>query len=245
MSAAWPATAVVTGASRGLGAELAALLAEAGTDLVVTARGGDALDRVAADLRRHGVRVTPVAGDVADPRHRAAVVEAAGPRLDLLVHNASTLGPSPLPRLLDVPAATLDGVMRTNLSAPLALTAALETPLRAGRGWVVHVSSDAAHGAWPGWGVYGASKLAFEATARTLAAEEPELTPVIVDPGDLRTAMHQAAFPGEDISDRPLPEATRPFWQWLLAQEPASVRGRRFAAQSEVWELAPGTVDAS
>jgi NAD(P)-dependent dehydrogenase (short-subunit alcohol dehydrogenase family) len=245
VSAAWPATAVVTGASRGLGAEVAGLLAEAGTDLVVTARGGDALARVAERLRRHGGRVAAIAGDVADPRHRAAVAEAAGDRLDLLVHNASTLGPSPLPRLLDVAPATFEAVMRTNLTAPLALTAALRGALHAGRGWVVHLSSDAAHGGWPGWGAYGASKVAFELAARTLAAEEPELAPVIVDPGDLRTAMHQAAFPGEDISDRPPPEVTRPFWHWLLAQEPSAVRGRRYAAQGEAWELAPGAAGAA
>lgn len=237
----WPRTAVVTGASRGLGEELATLLAQAGTRLILTARGGDALGSVADRLRRAGGDVTAVVGDVADAAHRARVAGAVEAtldgRLDLLVHNASALGPSPLPHLLDVEPEVLEQVFRVNVAAPLALTRAVRPALEAGDGRLVHVSSDAAHGGWPGWGAYGMSKLAFELAARTLAEEAPALAPVIVDPGDLRTEMHQAAFPGEDISDRPLPEATRPFWHWLLAQEPVAVRGRRFAAQGEAWEL--------
>jgi NAD(P)-dependent dehydrogenase (short-subunit alcohol dehydrogenase family) len=238
----WPRTAVVTGASRGLGEELATLLAQSGTRLILTARGGDALDSVADRLRRDGGDVAAVPGDVADAGHRARVADAVRDgfdgRLDLLVHNASALGPSPLPHLLDVEPEVLERLFRVNVAAPLALSRALRSSLEAGDGRLVHVSSDAAHGGWPGWGPYGMTKLAFELAARTLAEEAPALAPVIVDPGDLRTAMHQAAFPGEDISDRPLPEVTRPFWHWLLAQDPAAVRGRRFAAQGEAWELA-------
>lgn len=238
----WPRTAIVTGASRGLGEELGSLLARAGTRLILTARGDEALAAVADRLRRDGGDVATVPGDVADAAHRArvaAAVEATfDARLDLLVHNASSLGPSPLPHLLDVEPEVLEQVFRVNVAAPLALTRALRPALEAGDGRLVHVSSDAAHGAWPGWGAYGMTKLAFELAARTLAEEAPALAPVIVDPGDLRTVMHQAAFPGEDISDRPLPEVTGPFWHWLLAQDPAAVRGRRFAAQGEAWELA-------
>ena len=234
----WPRSAVVTGASRGLGAELAALLAENGTRLIVTARGRDALEATVERLRATGADVTAVHGDVADPAHRSAVARLVGGRLDLLVHNASALGPSPLPPLLEVEPATIESVFRVNVVAPLALTQVVRAALEAGDGRVVHVSSDAAHGGWPGWGVYGMSKLAFEHAAHTVTAEAPALAPVIVDPGDLRTAMHQAAFPGEDIADRPLPEVTRPFWHWLFAQEPAAVRGRRLSAQADVWETA-------
>lgn len=232
----WPRTALVTGASRGLGLEVAGLLAESGSRLIVTARGREALETSVERLRAGGADVTAVPGDVADPDHRAELARAVGDRLDVLVHNASSLGPSPLPALLEVEPATLEAVFRVNVVAPLALTRILRTPLEAGDGRVVHVSSDAAHGGWPGWGVYGMSKLAFELAAHTLAAEAPKLAPLIVDPGDLRTAMHQAAFPDDDISDRPLPEVTRPFWHWLFAQDPTSVRGRRYSAQSDVWE---------
>lgn len=231
----WPRHALITGASRGLGLELATLLAEAGTRLIVTARGDAALNAAAQRLRRHGADVTAIAGDVADVAHHVRLAEVAGDRLDLLVHNASALGPSPLPHLLEVETETLERVWRTNVAGPLALTRTLRPALTAGRGLLVHLGSDAAHGGWPGWGVYGAAKAAFELAARTLAAEAPELVPVIVDPGDLRTDMHQAAFPDEDISDRPLPEITRPFWHWLMAQEDAAIRGRRFEAQGAVW----------
>lgn len=234
---------LVTGASRGLGAMLAGRLADDGAELVLTARGGGALDEVAHALRSRGARVTAVAGDVADEEHRRQLVHAVGSRLDVLVHNASTLGPSPLPPLLTVDPGVVRRVMEINLVAPLALTRALRPALTAGDGLVIHVSSDAAHGAYAGWGVYGMSKIALELAARTLAAEEPDLVPVIVDPGDLRTDMHQAAFPGEDIRDRPLPEVTAPFWRWLLERPATEIRGRRFAAQSDVW-ASPGAAAA-
>lgn len=229
-------TALVTGASRGLGRTLAGFLAARGWRLVVTARGADALHEAARDLERRGAAgVEALPGDVADPHHRAALAKAAGEGLELLVHNASTLGPSPLPRLETLEPDALRAVFETNVVAPLELTRALLPALRARRGWIVSISSDAARGGYEGWGAYGASKAALDLLARTLAQEEPEVTVVAVDPGDLRTQMQQDAFPGEDISDRPTPDITLPFWAWLLAQPPAEVDGRRFRAQADTW----------
>ncbi len=230
--------AVVTGASRGLGLTLARLLAGAGYELVLTARGGAELERAAGELAGDGP-VHTVVGDVTDPQHRATVARTVGSRLDLLVHNASALGPSPLPALADVAPGDLRAVLETNVVAPLELTQALLPALRRARGLLVAVSSDAAHGGYPGWGVYGSSKAALELLTLTLAAESEEIAAVIVDPGDMRTLMHQQAFPGEDIGNRPLPEATLPFWAWLLGQRREDVDGRRFEAQAKAWTLAP------
>ncbi len=229
-------TAVITGASRGLGLALARFLAEQGATLVLTARDAEALAAAGATLSS-AATVRAVAGDVSDPDHRAEVADAVGPRLDLLVHNASALGPSPLPRLEHTDPADLRDVLETNLVAPLALTQALLPALRTARGLVVFVSSDAARGGYEGWGAYGASKAALELLASTLAHEEADVASVAVDPGDMRTAMHQAAFPGEDIGDRPLPEVTLPFWAWLLGQRHDDVDGRRFEAQAASWTL--------
>lgn len=231
-----PRTAVVTGASRGLGAVLARLLAADGARVIVTARDAGALARTTAALRQDGGEVREVPGDVRDPAHHRALADAVGDRLDLLVHNASTLGPSPRPTLLDAPPEALVRTFEVNAVAPVRLTRALRPALTAGAGWVVHVSSDAAHGAYPCWGAYGMSKIALELAARTLANEEPALVPLVVDPGDMRTDMHQAAFPEEDIADRPLPEVTVPFWRWLLSRPDEEVRGRSFRAQAEVWD---------
>lgn len=240
-----PRHAVVTGASRGLGAVLAHMLAVDGAHVVITARGRAALDATAADIHGAGGRVTAVPGDVRDAAHRRAVAEAAGPFLDLLVHNASTLGPTPMPPLLEADPEALETAFDVNVIAPLALTRALRPALASGAGWVVHVSSDAAHAGYAGWGAYAMSKIALELAARTLTAEDASLVPVIVDPGDMRTDMHQAAFPGEDIGDRPLPEVTVPFWHWLLSQPGDHVRGRRFEAQAEVWEVNPRPRDGT
>ncbi|MEJ2291879.1 MAG: SDR family NAD(P)-dependent oxidoreductase [Deinococcales bacterium] len=230
--------AVVTGASRGLGLTLARFLAGAGHALVLTARGGDDLEQAASTIGGEGP-VHVVAGSVTDPAHRAAVARAVGPRLDLLVHNASALGPSPLPALAEAALDDVREVFETNVVAPLALTQALLPALARAGGTVVALSSDAAHGGYPGWGVYGSSKAALELLTRTLAAELDAVGAVIVDPGDMRTAMHQQAFPGEDIGDRPPPEVTLPFWAWLLGQRREDVHGRRFEAQAEAWELDP------
>ncbi|MGD8624999.1 MAG: SDR family oxidoreductase [Anaerolineae bacterium] len=232
---------LITGASRGLGATLADFLAKQGHDLIITARGAEALAATAADLAAHGGQVVALPGDVADADHRRRLVEAARDlgRLDLLVNNASALGPSPMPALADYPPARLARVLDVNVLAPIALVQAALPLLKANNGLVVNISSDAAVGGYPGWGGYGASKAALDLASRTLAKElrEAGVGVVAVDPGDMRTAMHQAAFPGEDISDRPRPEVTLPFWAWLLGQAPLAVSGGRYQAQGERWEV--------
>lgn len=233
--------AMVTGGSRGLGFTLATFLAGRGYDLILTARDATRLESSAEVIRAGGARVIAIAGDVADAGHRLRLIDAAEERgrLDLLVNNASTLGATPLPGLAEYPLDMLTRVFQVNVVAPLALIQAALPLLRRTPGTVVNLSSDAARGAYPGWGGYGASKAALDLASRTLAKElaEAGIAVVAVDPGDLRTRMHQAAFPGEDISDRPLPEVTLPFWAWLLGQEPAALTGRRYQAQGDVWEV--------
>jgi NAD(P)-dependent dehydrogenase (short-subunit alcohol dehydrogenase family) len=242
-AAATPRVALITGASRGLGRTLAAFLAPQGYTLILTARGADALAAVAEELRdAFGARVTALAGDVADPAHRralAAAIAGAG-RLDLLVNNASILGPSPQPELAIYPLETLEQVFAANVLAPLGLAQEVLPWLERAHGLVVNVSSDAAVGGYPGWGGYGASKAALDLLTLTLANEwrGRGVAFVAVDPGDMRTRMQQEAFPGEDISDRPLPDVTLPFWAWLLAQERAAISGLRFQAQATVWQAA-------
>ena len=232
--------AVITGASRGLGATLAGFLAGPARDLVLVARGSDDLERTARSLRALGGGVTTIVGDVADAatrRESARAVDSLG-RLDLLVNNASELGPSPRPGLLELPLGEMERVYRVNVVAALAFVQALVGPLERSRGTVVNISSDAALGGYPGWGGYGASKAALDLVSLTLAHELSDrgIAVVAVDPGDLRTEMHQRAYPAEDISDRPLPDVTLPFWAWLLAQTPERITGRRFRAQAESWE---------
>jgi NAD(P)-dependent dehydrogenase (short-subunit alcohol dehydrogenase family) len=219
-------TALITGAGRGLGLALARAMAASGWRVVVDARRASHL---AATLP--GAVVVP--GDVTDPAHREALAAAVrglaptdGQRLDLLVNNASDLGPSPLPRLADVPLAAVRRVHETNVLAPLALTQLFLPLLRAARGIVLNISSDAAVEAYEGWGAYGSSKAALDQLTAVLAAEEPALAVYSVDPGDMRTEMHQAAFPGEDISDRPEPEAVVPALLRLIATRPPSGRVR-------------------
>jgi NAD(P)-dependent dehydrogenase (short-subunit alcohol dehydrogenase family) len=198
-------TGIVTGASRGLGLALVRALAAEGWTLVVDARDGAALERATAGLP--GVVAVP--GDVADAAHRRALVEAAGERIDLLVNNASVLGPSPQPALADYPPAELARVHEVNAVAPLALFQLALPRLGAGAR-VLNVTSDAAVEPYPGWGGYGSSKAALEQLSAILAAEHPELRIYAVDPGDMRTQLQQEAFPGEDISDRPPPEDSVP-----------------------------------
>ena len=235
-------TALITGASRGLGAELAAFLAAQDYDLVLTARGAADLEATAQTVSETSRRVITVAGDIADAQHRGRLVAAADGfgGLDLLVNNASDLGPSPLSALIDLPLDALERIFAVNVSAPLGLVQAAVPMLEARNGLIVNISSDAAVGAYPGWGGYGASKAALDLLSATLADELKDrgITVVAVDPGDMRTAMHQSAYPGEDISDRPLPDITLPFWAWLLAQERDQISGRRFSAQDETWEVA-------
>lgn len=233
--------ALITGASKGLGLTLASFLAAQGYELIINARGAGQLDRAAEGLREQGGTVKAVAGDVTDPNHREELAEAvreAG-RLDLLVNNASSLGPLPMPHLVDYPLDGLRRVFEVNTVAPLALVQLMRPFLSASQGLVINLSSDAAGGGYEGWGGYGASKAALDLISLTLANElgEEGIAVVSVDPGDMRTDMQQDAFPGEDISDRPWPEQTTPFWAWLLGLEPADINGRRFQAQAEVWEV--------
>ena len=201
-------TAIITGASRGLGLALARALADRGWRLIIDARGAPELQRVATELEAiTHVRALP--GDVADDWHRGALIDAAGERVDLLVNNASTLGPSPQPALADYPLDALQRVYEVNLLAPLAL-AQLSVPLMPAGACIINVTSDAAVEPYEGWGGYGSSKAALEQLTAILAAEQPRLRVYTVDPGDMRTQMHQEAFPGEDISDRPPPEESVP-----------------------------------
>jgi NAD(P)-dependent dehydrogenase (short-subunit alcohol dehydrogenase family) len=201
-------TAIITGASRGLGLALAVELAHRDYRLVIDARGAAEL---AAATKQLSALTTVIAlpGDVTDDWHRHALVDAAGPRVHLLVNNASQLGPSPQPELARYPLATLQSVYATNVLAPLALVQ-LTLPLIPAGGAVINVTSDAAVEPYEGWGGYGASKAALDQLSAILAAEQPDLRVYAVDPGDMRTRMHQEAFPGEDISDRPPPEDSVP-----------------------------------
>jgi len=227
--------AIVTGASRGLGEVIAGVLAQRGYDLVIGARDGGPLRRVAESLAARGRRVVPVEGDVIDASVRTRLVNAARELggLNLLVNNASELGG--IGPLLEFEVQRFGRVFPVNSGAPIALIQ-LAVPLLAERhGLIVNITSDAAQGAYPGWGPYGASKAALELLTRTLATElrDHGVSAVLVDPGDMRTRMHQEAFPEEDISDRPLPDVTVPFWNWLFDQDPEDVRGERFMAQVE------------
>ena len=223
-------TAVITGASRGLGLALAAGLADEGWQLVIDARTGPDLERAAAELSRL-TKVTAIPGDVVDDDHRAELAAAAD-RLggaDLLVNNASTLGGSPPPSLATFPLPALLDTFEVNVLAPIALTQLLLPQLRRSTaGAVLNVSSDAAVEAYEGWGGYGAAKAALDHASAVLAKEEPTVRVWAVDPGDLRTRLQQEAFPGEDIADRPLPETVVPRLLGLLRDRLES--GRYVAA---------------
>jgi NAD(P)-dependent dehydrogenase (short-subunit alcohol dehydrogenase family) len=216
--------ALITGASRGLGRAAAHALARRGWSLIVDARRAADL----ADAMRGLADVAAVPGDVTDPGHRADLAAAVGRAggLDLLVNNASRLGPSPQPLLRDYPLDELARVYESNVVAPLALIQLLTAPLAAAGGTIVNVSSDAAVEAYPGWGGYGSSKAALDQLTAVLAAEEPSLRCYAFDPGDMRTDMHQQAFPGEDISDRPEPETVVPALLRLIDERPPSGRYR-------------------
>jgi NAD(P)-dependent dehydrogenase (short-subunit alcohol dehydrogenase family) len=200
--------AIITGGSRGLGLALARALVERDWSLVIDARGGAALERVERELGAKG-QVAAICGDLADDSHRNALLDTAGDEVDLLVNNASLLGPSPQPALAAYPLAELERVYRVNVLAPLALSQ-LVLPRLPDGGCIVNVTSDAAVEPYEGWGGYGSSKAALEQLSAILAAEHPTIRIYTVDPGDMRTQMHQEAFPGEDISDRPAPEESIP-----------------------------------
>jgi NAD(P)-dependent dehydrogenase (short-subunit alcohol dehydrogenase family) len=228
------AVAVITGGSRGLGRALTQGLVDRGWSVVVDARTAADLDAVA------GAQVVTVAGDVTDATHRRRLIEAAAGLggLDLLVNNASVLGPSPQPTLADYPLGTLREVYEVNAVAPLALVQeALPLLRRAARGRVVNVTSDAAVEPYEGWGGYGSSKAALDQLSAILAAEEPGIRVWAVDPGDLRTRLHQEAFPGEDISDRPEPESVIPAFIAVIESDRPS--GRVRLAEVEVEAVAP------
>jgi NAD(P)-dependent dehydrogenase (short-subunit alcohol dehydrogenase family) len=213
--------ALVTGGSRGLGRAFVQSLAERGWTVLTDGRDPAAL----AAIDHPGV--VAIAGDVTDADHRAALlaeIASRGGRLDLLVHNASTLGPTPLPRLEELTINDLATVWRANIGAPLVLTSELLPALVAAHGTLLSITSDAAVEHYEGWGLYGASKAGLEHITLQYAAENPAITGYAVDPGDMRTQMHQDAFPGEDISDRPLPGTVVPHLLALLDAKPASGR---------------------
>jgi NAD(P)-dependent dehydrogenase (short-subunit alcohol dehydrogenase family) len=217
-------TALITGASRGLGLALARSLAARDWRLVIDARGATALEAARRELAAV-TDVVAVPGDLADDRHRRALVAAAGDRIDLLVNNASVLGPSPQPALADYPLDVLEHVYRVNVVAPLALVQ-LALPRMQPGGRILNITSDAALEPYEGWGGYGSSKAALEQLTNVLAAEHPDLWIYAVDPGDMNTQMHQEAFPGEDISDRPPPEESVPGLLELIERDRPSGRYR-------------------
>jgi NAD(P)-dependent dehydrogenase (short-subunit alcohol dehydrogenase family) len=223
--------ALITGASRGLGRALATGLAAAGYAVVIDARDPRALHQAADAIRagallagRPEADVTALPGDITDPAHRA-VLSAAG-EIDLLVNNAGTLGAAPLPALADYPVEELRAAFEANVIAPIALTQLFLPALRERGGSILNVTSDAAVEPYAGWGGYGAAKAAIEQASNVLAAEESAIRVWWVDPGDLRTDMHQAAFPGEDISDRPRPESVVPALVRLVTERLPSGRYR-------------------
>jgi NAD(P)-dependent dehydrogenase (short-subunit alcohol dehydrogenase family) len=219
--------ALITGASQGLGRALADELAGGGWTLIIDARRADRLEVAATELAPR-TTVVAIPGDVSDAAHRARLVDAVNEfgRLDLLVNNASTLGASPLPALDVIDLQVLRNVYEVNVVAPLALTQQLLPTLVASHGTIVNVTSDAAVEAYEGWGGYGSSKAAFEQVSAVLAAEHPDVRVLTVDPGDMRTEMHQDAFPGEDISDRPLPSEVVPGLVALIESDHPSGRAR-------------------
>lgn len=222
-------TALITGASRGLGLALAEALARNGWRLIVNARGAGALDQAAAAFSRW-TDVTAIPGDIADAVHRRDLARAATATggLDAVINNAGTLGTSPLPPLLDYPLDALLEVFRVNVVAQLGVLQAVHETLKPGA-VVMNITSDAGVEAYEGWGGYGASKAALEQLSNVLAAENPSLRVYWVDPGDMQTQMHQDAFPGEDISDRPLPEESVP---GLLALLEGALPSGRYQAST-------------
>lgn len=231
-------TALITGASRGLGLALARELAKQGWNLLIDARGAQALEGAQAELSNlaEGNKIIAIPGDITDAAHRAKLAEAAHEvgGLNLLVNNASILGPSPQPVLLAYPLGVLERVYQTNVIAPLALLQAVQHELKPGA-CVINITSDAGVEAYEGWGGYGSSKAALEQLSNILSAENPSWRVYWVDPGDMNTQMHQEAFPGEDISDRPLPETSVPGLMKLITGELAS---GRYAARAVVAENA-------
>jgi len=225
-------TALITGASRGLGFALARELAKKGWTLIIDGRNLGALETASKDLSQYS-QVSAVPGDVGENQHRQALAEAARELggLDAVINNASILGPSPQPELLEYPLDFIEEVFRVNVIAPLAILQAVQDYMRPGAR-IINITSDAGLEAYPGWGGYGSSKAALEHLSAILAAENPSWKVYWVDPGDMRTQMQQEAFPGQDISDRPLPETSVPGLLALLEEDLPS--GRYLARQVKV-----------
>lgn len=233
--------ALVTGAGRGLGRVIATLLAGQDYDIVITSRTEKELQDTATSLRAIGAKVTAISGDVNDPNHRTRLLQETDLMggVSLLVSNASDLGETPRPELAKASLDRFRATLETNLVSPLALIQEALPQLQRTHGLVVNITSDAGQAGYPRWGIYGSSKAALDLVSKTLAAELKPLgiSVVTVDPGDMRTRMHQEAFPNEDISDRPMPEVTLPFWAWLIKQDPRTISGMRYQAQGRLWEI--------
>jgi NAD(P)-dependent dehydrogenase (short-subunit alcohol dehydrogenase family) len=233
--------ALITGAGRGLGRVLATLLSGQDYDIVITSRTENELQDAATSLRTIGATVVAIHGDINDPNHRTHLLgethQMGG--VSLLVNNASDLGETPRPELAKASLDRFRLTIETNLVSPLALIQEALPQLQHTHGLVVNITSDASQAGYRRWGIYGSSKAALDLVSKTLAAELKPLgiSVVTVDPGDIRTRMHQDAFPGEDITDRPLPEVTLPFWAWLMKQDPRIISGMRYQAQGQLWEI--------
>jgi NAD(P)-dependent dehydrogenase (short-subunit alcohol dehydrogenase family) len=220
---------------------LATFLSGQGYDIVITSRTEEELHDAAASLRAMGAKVSAITGDINDPNHRTRLLQETNliGGVSLLVNNASDLGETPRPELARASLDRFRQTLETNLVSPLALIQQALLQLQQSHGLVINITSDAGEAGYERWGIYGSSKAGLDLVSKTLAAELKPLgiSVVTVDPGDMRTRMHQDAFPNEDISDRPLPEVTLPFWAWLINQDPRTVSGMRYQAQGTLWEI--------
>ena len=208
---------------------------------MITSRTEEELYDAAASLRAMGAKVKAITGDINDPNHRTRLLQETNLMggVSLLVNNASDLGETPRPELARASLDRFRQTLETNLVSPLALIQQALPQLQQSHGLVINITSDAGEAGYERWGIYGSSKAGLDLVSKTLAAELKPLgiSVVAVDPGDMRTQMHQEAFPDEDISDRPLPEVTLPFWAWLIHQDPRTVSGIRYEAQGALWEI--------
>ena len=188
-----------------------------------------------------GAKVSAITGDINDPNHRTRLLQETNLMggVSLLVNNASDLGETPRPELARASLDRFRQTLETNLVSPLALIQQALPQLQQSHGLVINITSDAGEAGYERWGIYGSSKAGLNLVSKTLAAELKPLgiSVVTVDPGDMRTQMHQQAFPDEDISDRPLPEVTLPFWAWLIHQDRRTISGSRYEAQGTLWEI--------